>query len=351
MKKLNENNFDLLRFIAASLVIITHSYALIGIGENDFLVRLTKKTLSFSHLGVAIFFVMSGYLILQSAINTKSVLSYFWKRILRIIPGLFAVLLICVFILGPIISTLSLGSYFSKSETYLHLLSVTIYNISHLDLPGVFVNNPTNAVNGSLWTLQYEFTCYIFVAFFVFIFPIRVRVKNYLLVGIFILMIFIRIFLGEKYFWFNYSSPFLLGLNLMYTFEWFVYFISGMVLFIMKDKLKSVGLVSALLLIFYVLFLILNYTIFARYLLYLLVPVIVYYIVFKLPRISFISKYGDISYGMYIYAFPVQQLIICMFPKINIDLYIIISILITIPFALFSWHLIEKRALKYKNRI
>ncbi len=346
-----ENNFDFLRFIAAILVIITHSYALSGLGDKDFLVYLTKKNISFSHLGVAVFFVMSGYLIFQSAINTNSVLSYFWKRILRIVPGLLAVLIICVFILGPIISNLSLGAYFSNSETYLHLLSVTIYNISHLDLPGVFVNNPSQSVNGSLWTLQYEFTCYIFVAFFVFIFPSIVKIKNYLLVGIFILMIFIRIFLGEKYFWFNYSSPYLLGLNLMYTFEWFAYFISGMVLFIMKDKLKSVGLVSAILLIFYVMFLILNYTIFARYLLYLLVPAIVYYIVFKLPRISFISKHGDISYGMYIWAFPVQQLIIYLFPNINVDLYIIFSVLFTIPFALFSWHLIEKRALKYKNRI
>jgi peptidoglycan/LPS O-acetylase OafA/YrhL len=344
-----KNNFDILRLFASLFVIITHSYALSGKGESDYLSTLTLGTLSFSHAGVAIFFVISGYLILQSAMNTDTILSYFWKRTLRIFPGLLVVLLLCVFILGPIVTRLSISDYFSNSTSYKHLYSATIYNISHLSLPGVFETNPNQAVNGSLWTLQYEFTCYIFIALIIFFFKTIDKIKPYLIVSFFLLIISFRIYLSERYFWFNYSSSFLAGMNIMYLYEWMIYFMSGMILYLFGRKYNYLFLTLGIILSLYTILLIFNEINFARITIYFLIPLIVFVIAFKVPQITAFSKYGDISYGMYIYAFPIQQLIQHYNPKITITIFIVLSILLTIPFAIFSWHFIEKKSLKFKS--
>ena len=228
----SSNNFDFIRLFAAILVIITHSYTLKGSNDVDFLSKLTNGSIQFSHLGVAIFFIISGYLITQSCISSPSWLSYFWKRILRILPGLFVVLFICAFILGPILTDLSLNDYFSSNETYNFLLSTFIY-FQNYSLPNVFHNNPINSLNGSLWTLAYEFTLYIVVLILTLIGLIN---KRKLLLVIWILFLVSRIILGNKFFWFSYSSPLALNLNMMFLFEWSFYFLSGMLFFLYRDQ-------------------------------------------------------------------------------------------------------------------
>jgi peptidoglycan/LPS O-acetylase OafA/YrhL len=344
-----KNNFDIRRLVASVFVIITHSYALSGKGESDYLSTLTFGTLSFSHAGVAIFFVISGYLILQSVMKTDSILSYFWKRTLRIFPGLLVVLLLCVFILGPIVTSLSISDYFSSSSSYKHLYSATIYNISHLSLQGVFETNPNQAVNGSLWTLQYEFTCYNFIALIIFFFKSIDKIKPYLIVCLYVLIISFRIYLGERYFWFNYSSSFLAGMNIMYLYEWMIYFMSGMILYLFGMKYNCMFLTLGIILSLYTILLFFDQINFARITIYFLIPLIVFVIAFKVPQISELSKYGDISYGMYIYAYPIQQLILHYNHKITIELFVVLSILFTIPFAMLSWHFIEKKSLKFKT--
>ena len=343
------NNFDILRLLASSFVIITHSYALSGNGETDFLSYYSKGTISFSHLGVAIFFVISGYLILNSAIFSCSAKSYFWKRLLRILPGLLVVLLGSVFILGPILTSKSAYSYFMNIETYKHFYTISIYNIGHLNLPGVFSENHNSAVNGSLWTLQYEFTCYLLVAFLVFIIKSEKIKLTYLVYFLFFLFISARFLLGDRYFWFNYSSPYLFNLNIMYLTEWFIYFTAGMVLYFIKDKFNYFNWLTILLLGLFIILVSFNYLSFARLALYFLVPVVVYYFAFLVKSIQIPTQIGDISYGMYIYAFPIQQTILNFYPSIKVEYLIFVSIICTIPFAFLSWHFIEKRALKFKN--
>ena len=343
------NNFDILRLLAACFVIVTHSFSLLGKGEMDLLSYYSKGMISFSHLGVAIFFVISGYLILNSAIYSSSAKSYFWKRLLRILPGLLVVLLISVFILGPILTSKSAFSYFADIQTYKHLVTISIYNINHLNLPGVFSENHNSAVNGSLWTLQYEFTCYLLVAFLVFIFKSEKIKLTYLVYFLFILLISARFFLGDRYFWYNYSTPYLFGLNIMYITEWSIYFTAGMVIYLLKDKFNYFNWLTIILLGLFIILVSFNYLSFARLALYFLVPVVVYYFAFLVKSIQIPTQIGDISYGMYIYAFPIQQTILNLYPSIKVEYFIFVSIICTIPFAFLSWHYIEKRALKFKN--
>ena len=91
-----KNNFDFLRLIFASFVIITHSYPLSGIKECDFICQLTFGQVSFSYVGVKGFFVISGYLIFQSLQRSENIFDYFWKRLLRLFPALIVVLFLTV---------------------------------------------------------------------------------------------------------------------------------------------------------------------------------------------------------------------------------------------------------------
>ena len=82
-------------------VVVTHSYALLGLPEKDFLTKVTNSLLSFSRLGVYAFFVISGFLIANSLWHSENIKSFFWKRFLRIFPALIVVISITTFIVGP----------------------------------------------------------------------------------------------------------------------------------------------------------------------------------------------------------------------------------------------------------
>lgn len=343
-----QNNFDVIRFIAASLVIITHSYSLTGTSELDPLSQITGGAILFSHMGVAVFFVISGYLITQSALSTKTWKGYMWRRFLRIIPGLTIVLLLCTFILGPLVSNLSVIDYFRNGNTYKHLLSVLIY-VRNYNLPGVFSENPVQAVNGSLWTLAYEFSLYVGVIIALYCGLLRRRI---LITIVWILMLAIRVYLGNKYYIYSYSSPFVLNLNIQFVFEWSFYFISGMLFFLYKDLHKPNLKITIGLIILYFVFAFVGEFNYLRILNYIIIPYLVFYLSFIPGKLNNFGKHGDFSYGMYIYAFPIQQLLVFLSSnQISILLLVIFSIISTIPFAIASWHFIEKKSLAYKNLI
>lgn len=342
------NNFDVIRLVAAIMVMITHSYALLGKSENDLLSVATSGALQFSHLGVAIFFIISGYLIAQSAMASKTWKGYMWRRFLRIFPGLLVVLLLSAFVLGPIVTSLSLAQYFTNKGTYLHICSVSLYRL-YLRLPGVFEHNPQKAVNGSLWTLAYEFSMYIgtIVGYY---FGLLSR-KN--LVAVFWGLLFIlRIYMGKNYFVYNYSTPCLLGLNITYFYEWSFYFLTGTTIFLFRDKLmfNTYALLGLLLLYMFAGYIKCEGAL--RVLNYLLIPYAVFRLAFIKGSLNHIGRYGDFSYGFYIYAFPVQQTIVHFtgthLPVFQIFLF---SVTLTFPLAFMSWHFIEKHFLAFKNRI
>jgi peptidoglycan/LPS O-acetylase OafA/YrhL len=348
MKPNHNNNFNLIRLIAATLVLITHSYTLTNRGEADILSRLTCGSLSFSYTAVATFFCISGYLIFQSAIHSTSAYSFFFRRILRIIPGLLGVLLFTVFVLGPIFTTLPLSVYFTSLNTYKHLLSVFIY-IQNFSIDSVFTSNPNHAVNGSLWTLKYEFSCYIICFISVYL---GLHKKRALFLLVLIFMLAVRIFLGNRFFWFDYASPLFLWHNMRYINEWFWFFLSGMVFYMYKDSIRISGLFFVTTLLIYVVFALFKQEQVLRIISYITIPTCVFYLYkYKHPESAFLGG-NDFSYGIYIYGFPVQQTLIFITNNtINIYTLIFLSVLLTLPLSFLSWFFIEKRALKHKNYI
>lgn len=151
-----ENGFTAIRITAAFLVLLTHSYVTLGLGA-DWLGRTTHLS-EFSGLGVDAFFSLSGFLICGALLRDGSLLRYVQHRTLRILPALVALSLVTVFVVGPLVTTDSL--YLQRSQTYGYLMGGTVYGARYL-LPGVFTSLPVTVVNGSLWTLPLEVTCYV----------------------------------------------------------------------------------------------------------------------------------------------------------------------------------------------
>ncbi|WP_338449549.1 acyltransferase [Niallia oryzisoli] len=323
-----KNNLDIIRFLAASLVILSHAYPLtIGHNATEPFGLFTNSQSTFGSLAVSIFFIISGFLITQSFERSKDIVRFSKARIFRIIPGLVVVVSLSVFILGPIFTTLNLVEYFTNPQTYEYLRTIFMYHIQY-DLPGVFESNTAPvSVNGSLWTLWYEFLFYGVVGF---LGVIRLLHKQTVIVA----------FIAS-------TVLFHFGHGGYYT-DLFRYFSAGMLFYLFRGKiLQNVWLALLSLVIVFISAKLgkFNY----------LFPIFGGYFIFYIGYASKItlhhfSKYGDFSYGIYIYAFPVQQMVVNLFHNDITPLQnFIISYPITLCFAIASWHLVEEKALKLRN--
>ncbi len=150
--------FDLLRLGAAAAVLFSHSYAVVGRGEPGL------GSQSIGNIAVLVFFAISGFLIAGSWRSEPRLPLFLAKRTLRIMPALLAVLLLSAFALGPLASSVGLGTYLSDLSVYRYVGASAVVHTTYR-LPGVFADNPMpGVVNGSLWTLRHEVLCYLMIA-------------------------------------------------------------------------------------------------------------------------------------------------------------------------------------------
>ncbi|MDF2940360.1 MAG: hypothetical protein K0R66_1002 [Gammaproteobacteria bacterium] len=335
-----QNNFDLIRFIAASMVLFSHSYPLTGTANETMLVH-THGQMDAGSMAVYIFFIISGFLISQSYDRSSDILAYFKARILRIFPAMAVVLVLTAFVLGSLVTTLPANQYFHNPATYQSLKSIYLRHI-YFTLPGVFTNNIyPNGVNGSLWTLPSEFLCYCGIAI-VGLLGLK-KFKSAILI-----LAILNLFYHITHLNPSVTNPRIFDLDIAIFSGLLCYFSAGMVMYAFRDYIlvsRNIAMTSLVILAaaahfggFQLLFLI-----FGSYL--------VIYIALS-PEISChnFARYGDFSYGMYLYAFPIQQTITHLYHN-NISAHK--NFLIAFPFSLImaflSWHLVEKHALKLKK--
>jgi len=153
------NSFDLLRLLAALAVIYDHGVTLGGHPVQRFF------STSPAELGVGGFFVISGYLVTQSWRRAPVLKAFLARRLLRIEPALVVSLLVTALVLGAFATTLPLADYLARPQVWLYVVrNALLYPVTYA-LPGVFTHNPLpDQVNGALWTLRLEFSCYLGVA-------------------------------------------------------------------------------------------------------------------------------------------------------------------------------------------
>ena len=164
----NKNNFDFLRFLFAVFVVISHSYPLSGENlSSQWIYQVSNGQIVLAKLGLDGFFIISGYFIYQSLQRSKTLFSYYKKRFLRLFPALFIVLVISILLL-PFVYDGAIP-ILENPQVYTYIpYNMSLYNFQPV-IEGVFDGNPYHAINGSLWTIRYEFSLYIAISLLYFI--------------------------------------------------------------------------------------------------------------------------------------------------------------------------------------
>lgn len=339
------NNFNLIRFLAAALVLCMHGFVL-AVGNIDlekiswFIIRLNPGGMS-----VDIFFITSGFLIYGSIFRRKSILYFIWARVLRIYPALIVSIIFCTFIVGLFFTKNTALEYLCNYDVYKFFIkNITLIFGVEYQLPGVFFDNPyKNVVNGSIWTLPYEVEMYVCLATISYILMLFEKWFNTNIIKIIFLCITIAA----------------ISLEICYNFKlidssmpWFVHLFSmffiGVSYYICRENIYIYSKLFFLLVFLITSSFFLKEAFFIVY--YISLPYLLFYLAYvPSGKIRMFNKIGDYSYGMYIYAFPVQQSIVALTPNISIFTMIVSSFFITLILAFLSWNFIEKKALEKKD--
>lgn len=319
------NNLNLVKFIAALFVIISHAYPLCkGAEYNDILSDLSRNSIAFGSLAVAIFFMSSGFFVTKSLLKSKDSKKYLHNRFIRIFPPLWFTLLVCILVCGLFFSTCNLGKYFLSIDFLKYCLNFILIPIHNL--PGVFMNNIyPGVVNGPLWTLPIEFVCYLVL---LLAYKLNlVNKKSYKYVALLVIVAFVGINLiplSIK----GYIQP-------CFLFFW------GSFYWIYRDKITMKNTYFLISLVAFVLLIVLGYGHVASF---LFVPYLTLYIAFCLPQCNNrLASLGNLSYDIYLCGWPIQQMIISLFGgSMLVGMNILISIPLSILVGYITYSLVEK---------
>lgn len=329
-----ENNFTTIRIVLAWLVLYGHSYAIQPLpGIRDPLNQMFDGSIWIGALAVNGFFAISGFLVAASLTN-RGIVDYLISRVLRIYPALVLCVFTSVFVLGPAFTTLSLSEYFSHPRTWSYLNNALAFLNMQWTLPGAFEAHLRPSMNGSLWTLTVEVRCYLLLAALTFLgFRLSKLIGNVLVILIFAVGIV------------SFESIPLLGSNPKWA-RLALYFAMGVLLYLNRDKILLDYRIA-------VLAAVLAFLSFGEdWFHYVFPPALIYllfYLAYNTRPLRTDAVVGDISYGVYIYAWPVQQIVRQCFPGHTPYFNTIVASLVVIPLAWLSWHYIERRALGYKQ--
>lgn len=334
-----ENNFDFLRVFAALCIMYFHSFGLMGLGDREPLYLFTGGRTNFSFIGLGIFFSISGYLIAKSAMNAPTIINYLWKRILRIQPLLIVLCVFTVLLLGPAFSDLSGGKYFSQVRTWTYFRNIFPAFGIQFSLPGVFKSLPDGGVNGSLWTLIIEERLYIFMCI---LFLWRSNTSKFFL-GLILLINLL--YLTNRFIFDAQLIPYLAS----YPFFYYLLFLNSAALYLVKIKIPESPIstfITGLLL------LITGITIRQLHFLTLYgIPLMVNGVAYIRGFLNRAGKWGDFTYGLYVFAFPIQNALIASYHITNPYFLFLMTLVIVFPIAVLSWHLVEKRFLRLRMLI
>lgn len=329
------NNIGTLRLAGALAVLFGHCFVLtLGANHRDPISDLTRHVvpyhLGLPGLGVAMFFAISGFLVTRSFVRRRGFIAYAEARILRIYPALILAVALTL-IMGALVSTAG-SAYLTSKETLAYGLHNSTLLGLQFDLPGVFTGNPSPSVNGSLWTLPVEFRMYILVAIAGVAGALGRR-------GIFNAVAALAV--AVTLIWPD-SSPLLAKADHE---QLAVFFLAGAVLYMNEVPLTGFGLLAlsavagvAALVGVYPLFFAFG---FAYAVLWVGTDTRI--------RMPDLAARGDLSYGTYLYAFPVAQLWISALHPSSAWPVVALTLVTTLPLAWVSWHVVETQALRLKG--
>jgi peptidoglycan/LPS O-acetylase OafA/YrhL len=331
---LRQDNFKLVRLLAASAVIYGHAHAL---ANNQSIPRdLVSLVLDVSYSGeVAVwaFFVVSGFLVMGSWHHSQDVRVFLQARARRVWPGLLAVLLITTLLLGPLCSTRSFAQYFADSNTWQYFYGNALYFHLQWDLPGVFLQNQrAGIVNGSLWTLPFEVISYFAVALAGWLGVFK-RPK---LTGVTCIVLAAAFFPCMRAHGMQFIRP--------EHEELFFAFALGASAFLLRRfiPISALGVLAAAMIVL----LCGGQVELKRLSIILFIGYFAFWLAYAFKPWAWLERRGDYSYGIYLWGFPIQQALTHHFHTWNaVQLALASWLLVLIPAGL-SWHFVEKYWIK-----
>lgn len=331
----NPAGFDYLRLALAFAVLAFHCIVITqGRAGEDIVWASHWRPLAAAF--VPMFFAMSGYLVTASVLRS-SIAQFVVNRAVRLLPALATQVVISALLLGLCVTTLPVTEYLSSPDLWRYLR--TAIGWTQFKAPGVFTGNPTHELNLSLWTIPYELLCYLALGGATVIGLVQ---RSRLFVAV-LLALHIALFLwdalrigviGVQ----DDLPPRVLALVYM----------SGVAMYVWRDQMLlstgrmvlATGLTWAC----------------------LTFPIGIYFVALPVayltvcvgllnPPRHWIIKSGSYSYGVYLYAFPIQQTSVYLWPSLGpIEVFLIAAPLSALA-ATFSWHVIEKPCLALRHAL
>jgi peptidoglycan/LPS O-acetylase OafA/YrhL len=365
------NSLNFLRLVLALTVVLSHAVLLGGFGKGDIFNRSTT-------LGTAAvygFFGISGYLIAGSACRNNAG-RYLWQRFLRILPGFWVCLLVTAFLIGVIAWSTTSHPLTCGLQCYANAPQGPFDYVYHdwllLMRQGAIAKTPLGVPqpgdwNGSLWTLFFEFLCYIMLGGLALLGILRrravvawltlalwltsaARTLDTHLFGSFSVLTLQALFAPNSNYFTNQNFIEMKLFNLTSI------FLVGTVLYLYRDKVPDSGLLalgcSAVFLVGILVPFGGPYGFFSMTGADLLAPAIAYPLLWLGIHLPFqrVGARNDYSYGVYIYAYPIQQLLaIWHVQRWGFPTYLLLSVVCVAPFAFASWWIVERPALKLKQ--
>jgi peptidoglycan/LPS O-acetylase OafA/YrhL len=343
----HRNSLTFMRLVLAAMVIYSHSFSLGRFGGGDWLYRFAGLD-NFGTLAVAAFFTISGFLVTRSYCESGSLLRYAVHRVMRIFPGYWLCLAVTAFLFSPILYLAKNGSLDGfwapgPMNPLRYVLINSWLSIQQGDVASVGADLVGAGWNISIWTLAHEFRCYILVGLLgwagMLLWHRAGALFALILLVVFRLLaivqpdsgVILHSFLAS--FW-----PVRLGLN----------FMIGVVLYLYRDRIFVERRMAILAILAAVL-------VSRSQLWWLVSPFALAYVVFYLglsPRFAIWDKWGDYSYGVYLYGSVVQQTLV-FFGLHSYGVYplIALALLGVAPLAFLSYHLVERPAMKLGRKL
>lgn len=328
--QLRRNNFNLLRLVFALLVLLSHAPELRDGNRSREILTLIFHTISFGEFAVDGFFLLSGYLIVQSWCSEPAILPFLKKRILRIYPGFIVASLVCAFVVGPIAAEPS--GYFS--QFWLTGFAKGMALLQSPVVPAVFAGTPYPNVNGAMWTIAIEFVCYLSVLMLGVLGAIRRRT-----IWLLVTTLVIALSCLQKMAYLNWADH-IIRLN--------TFFFVGGCFYLYRERIRfnrtaayitAVGLLVAM-----------NSWRASEIALASFGAYLLFYAALKTNSlIAGFNKLPDVSYGVYLYGWPVQKLLVWYVPQVSPWSLFALSCMASVLLGTMSWYAVEKPFLRLKK--
>lgn len=328
------NNFNLIRLFLALLVLLAHAPEMIdGNRGREIFTRIFHSDISSGTIAVSGFFILSGYLISKSWVENPKILPFLEKRILRIFPAFLAASLVCALIVGPL-GAASVSQYFIDLKWGDFMWGAI--GLQQPVIPAIFIGQPYPYVNGAMWTIPIEFACYLSVL----VLGIARGFKPSLCLATMLTLLVIS---AVDSFGFYLSIVQRVSLDLA------GYFSVGCCFYVFRDRIHFSK--NAALILGCVVFMGFYWFQGKQLIFSLAGAYVLFFLAFaNIPALQNFNNLPDVSYGVYLYGWPIQKLLIWWLPGISPWIVFVASAILSIAAGWISWHVVEKRFLALKRQ-